>query len=52
MLVKRLRVLAQHCMWPTDYNCQVFPEGCCLITVVCCRSTLPGRQVVLRGGRR
>jgi hypothetical protein len=51
MLVKRLCVLAQHSMWPPDYNCQVFPEGCCLITVVCCRSILPGRQVVPAGGQ-
>jgi hypothetical protein len=37
MLVKRLCVLGQHYMWPTDYNCSVFPEACCFITVLCCR---------------
>jgi hypothetical protein len=52
MLVKRLSVRGQHYMWPTDYNCSVFPEAYCFITVLCCRSSLPGGKWSCRGGRR
>jgi hypothetical protein len=50
MLVKSLCVLDQRCAWPTDYNCWVFPEACCFITVVCCRSLLPVGKWSCGGG--
>jgi hypothetical protein len=51
MLVKSLCVLDQRCAWPTDYNCWVFPEACCFITVVCCRSLLPVGKWSCGGGQ-